>query len=79
MPSYDFYPIHHMYSRRGQRQSPPAGVPVVQAVVTSGSFLFIPAGWMHRVTALEPTIHFAVFALQERGNDFLQPVLYAHK
>jgi len=62
MPFYNFYPSHHIYHRRGQFKSPPKNAPVTVSTVVPGTFLYIPHGWMHRVTATSPTIHFAMFA-----------------
>ena len=35
-----------------------------------GTFLYIPHGWLHRVTATSPTVHFAMFAPLENEKVF---------
>jgi len=70
MPLYKFYPIHHTYHRRGQHRSPPKNAPVTVSTVMPGTFLYIPHGWLHRVTATSPTVHFAMFAPLENEKVF---------
>lgn len=77
-PLYQPYPVHHAAGtlQHSQHQHPPEKARVVHAIAKAGEMLYIPFGWVHTVTAVEPTIHVSFFAKREK-HEAMDRALYS--
>jgi len=73
-PLFHIYPGTHPLARQARRHfgqaEAPASARVLAASVRGGEALFIPAGWLHHVTARSAAVSLALTVLPQEHHDF---------